>query len=360
MDDTKRERLIESLYDVALGAGGWEQPMNAMAGLLDAGHVHLMVWDSTCPQPAHSQTCGIDERMEGDYRAHYGAIDPRRLLVAGLPEGHWFACHHRFDERAVARSEFWQDYLIPGGVRYLLGTRLTRRDGMDVFFGIHRALGQPAFDDADIAFMRGLTGHFQRAAQLWLQTDTLRAQARALDAVEQAVLATDVEGRLRFVNRYAEALLRGGAPLVMRRGRVTALQPAEALQLTAALRACAASGQAQALRLGASSVAVLRIAEDSVLAAGLGASRLLLLVTPDRHRRVAPVRQVMQLFQATAAEARLARALAAGESLDSYAEQAGLSPATVKTQLGALFRKTGTRRQPELVRLLATLPAARD
>ena len=65
---------------------------------------------------------------------------------------------------------------------------------------------------------------------------------------------------------------------------------------------------------------------------------LCLVATLDR-RRFATVRQLMALFNLSAAEARLARALCHGDSLDENATDTGLKLPTVKTQLRSVFAK---------------------
>ncbi|NJL08424.1 MAG: helix-turn-helix transcriptional regulator, partial [Methylacidiphilales bacterium] len=65
----------------------------------------------------------------------------------------------------------------------------------------------------------------------------------------------------------------------------------------------------------------------------------------------------------TPAEARVARALIEGQSVTDFARTVGLSPETTRTQLKSVFAKTGTRRQIELVALLAgkgLLPVAKE
>lgn len=57
----------------------------------------------------------------------------------------------------------------------------------------------------------------------------------------------------------------------------------------------------------------------------------------------------------THAEGQLAHWLIQGLSLDEAAERIGVSKNTVRSQLRALFDKTETRRQAELVRLLLQL-----
>lgn len=61
------------------------------------------------------------------------------------------------------------------------------------------------------------------------------------------------------------------------------------------------------------------------------------------------------LFDLTRAEARLARELASGRSLDEAATTLNLSVNTIKTHTKAIFRKTGVKRQSELTALLSGL-----
>ena len=58
-------------------------------------------------------------------------------------------------------------------------------------------------------------------------------------------------------------------------------------------------------------------------------------------------------FGLTAAEADLAAAIVSGESLRDYGERRGRSLNTVRTHLKAVFAKTGTNRQAELVQKLS-------
>ena len=64
-----------------------------------------------------------------------------------------------------------------------------------------------------------------------------------------------------------------------------------------------------------------------------------------------------QVFRLTPAEARLALLLADGATTTEAAATLGVSVATTRTQLAAIFAKTHTRRQAELVMLLSRLSA---
>jgi DNA-binding CsgD family transcriptional regulator len=61
------------------------------------------------------------------------------------------------------------------------------------------------------------------------------------------------------------------------------------------------------------------------------------------------------VFGLSAAEARLAQCLARGESVESAAQLLDIKLTTVRSQLAAIFEKTGTRRQAKLAALLSRL-----
>lgn len=66
-----------------------------------------------------------------------------------------------------------------------------------------------------------------------------------------------------------------------------------------------------------------------------------------------PLQAIARLYKLTASELRVLGALAQVSGIMAMAEMLGLSQATVKTHLHNLFRKTGTTRQSELVKLIA-------
>lgn len=90
----------------------------------------------------------------------------------------------------------------------------------------------------------------------------------------------------------------------------------------------------------------------------LHAEVVCLIARLDR-RRFATARQLMELFGLSTSEARLARAVCHGESLEQYAVHNGLKMPTVRTQLRSVFAKTVTDRQSTLVRLLSGVPVVR-
>jgi DNA-binding CsgD family transcriptional regulator len=78
----------------------------------------------------------------------------------------------------------------------------------------------------------------------------------------------------------------------------------------------------------------------------------LLMLTPVTRPGAPSVELIVSLFDLTPAEARVARSLAAGQTLKVIAAENGTSANTVRTQLNAVLSKTGYRRQSDVVALL--------
>ena len=72
-----------------------------------------------------------------------------------------------------------------------------------------------------------------------------------------------------------------------------------------------------------------------------------------------PVELVMSLFDLTPAEARVARGLAAGRTVDDLAGDNGVSSNTVRAQVRGVLEKTGCQRQTDVVALLGGISVVR-
>jgi DNA-binding CsgD family transcriptional regulator len=77
-----------------------------------------------------------------------------------------------------------------------------------------------------------------------------------------------------------------------------------------------------------------------------------LVLTPVTLPQALPVELVQSLFDLTPAEARVARSLASGLTVDDIAAAGGVSPNTTRTHVRGVLEKTGCSRQSEVVALL--------
>jgi DNA-binding CsgD family transcriptional regulator len=85
---------------------------------------------------------------------------------------------------------------------------------------------------------------------------------------------------------------------------------------------------------------------------GLG----ILAVTPISGPTAPDAALIQGLFDLTPAEAKVARGIAQGLTVDEMAARYGTARETVRTQVKTLLGKTGARRQVEVAARLSALP----
>jgi DNA-binding CsgD family transcriptional regulator len=87
---------------------------------------------------------------------------------------------------------------------------------------------------------------------------------------------------------------------------------------------------------------------------GVGDDRAVLLT--DLHDFQVPHENILRaVFDLTPAEVPLAQAMTRGDTLEEVATSLGIKMSTARTQLAAIFAKTGTQRQAKLVAILTRL-----
>lgn len=185
------------------------------------------------------------------------------------------------------------------------------------------------------------------------------AALTAFDIAEQAALLLDVKGEVVRVNLAAEKLLGPDIRITNRRLRSSSRDASE--RLDAAIKSLVWAAEMASVppvafpREDQPSIVVYLMRNPKLTDSPLSPFRGI-VVLADLGARSRPASQGLQTaFGLTPAEARLAAALAAGSDLNAEADRLKLSRETVRHQLKAIFAKTGTHRQGELVSLLSRL-----
>ena len=367
LEEDRHDEAIAGLYEAALAPERWHAALMQATQQVGADTFHFLTWDR------HDATTAFNlyshEWMAakvGDYASYYGAIDPRRQLLETLPVGTVLACHRHFSEEAVGRDEFYQDFFIPGGMRYITMARLQDDERRYTLMGLMREVGNRPFDDAELAGAQRVMTHLGRACRLWSDTQQQRAAAaagaHAAQASGFALFAVDAAGRIAYANANAERLLAEGGCLVSRGGRIGAACSDDDARLRQLVREVHASGCGISLALSGlrdpADAVLLNIAPLAPSRAGDLAGALVLITARARRQPMRPsARALTETFGLSSAESAVALALCDGKTPDEHAQASGVSVATVRTQLRAVFEKTQTRRQAETVRLLLGMPA---
>jgi DNA-binding CsgD family transcriptional regulator len=261
----------------------------------------------------------------------------------------------------IARHPFYQELLAPYGLRWFAGV-CAASDDERWCLSIQRTIAQGPFVPEEIQRLAALSKKLGSAVALARSLGFARAEA-ALQAFEisgSAVVLLNRFGEMLRVNAAAERVLRGD-PRIERRRVVSRDRDATAA-LDRALHAVLWNRSASALlppvplpRHDKRPVLAYPVRLAAVSADALAACQaVLVLVDPDARPRP-PETALRSAFGLTAAEARLAMQLAAGEPLEAAANALGIAKETARVQLKAIFAKLDLHRQSELVALMARL-----
>jgi DNA-binding CsgD family transcriptional regulator len=210
---------------------------------------------------------------------------------------------------------------------------------------------QALFDADDVARVQLLVPHIARAIEVAERLNTLEVERHdvlaAIDSLSVGILIVDGRPRLRQANLEASRLLSDGL-FVSAIDGVVAFADTD---LNRVFRKAFEDGGIQPLTLTLGDGTPLRMSLLPQRAAPSGDDgRRALLVFYLQSMPASSGGDVLKArFGFTTAELRVLLMLMEGGTRESIAEDLGLSLAIVKTQLQALFRKTGTSRQPDLI-----------
>jgi DNA-binding CsgD family transcriptional regulator len=182
--------------------------------------------------------------------------------------------------------------------------------------------------------------------------------ALALDYLETAVLVLDANARIYFASAAARRLLETGR-LCVRNGLLSSPVDSETTRLRRIVRqytetASAGSIQMTFHRLGEVDDG-LRLGLVAVRVGGFASDRPFVIVFAAQRcdDQLPDTGQLRSQFGLTHAQAKLAIEIAKGEGLRACTRRLGIAMSTGRSHLKQIFQKTETRRQAELVRLIA-------
>jgi DNA-binding CsgD family transcriptional regulator len=378
-------RLVDLLYDAALDPTKWQAFLDELPANFGGANGVFYAFDKRSGISNFNFSFGIDPDFLASYVAYYAQRNPYAPGTLSLPLGKVVAATDAVSWDTLRQSEFYNDWMVPQGLPADHLGALVQQDGSS---GTILALAPHVS-----AYSRGDRGIYERQLQMLLPhmtraieinraastagllTDCLEA---VLDVFGAAALVVDGTLRVHMANAKAEALLNSERVISIDRHKSLHAPTNTANRAIAAAVFSAIRREPIAplpIRLVSQSTGRVFIAwvvplwppgkeapsvRHTLFAArGSDPGAIVLIVKADGA--VAIPEQVIEVaFQLSRAEALLASALVAGQTIATYADHAGLSRNTVRNQLAAVFAKTGTRRQSELVGMVLTTlrPAA--
>lgn len=367
--------LLGDLYESVLAPERVPDVLRAVNDHLDCDGIHLVGWRESTGQPIVSVvTSPHIATAEKAYLEHYAAIDPRKDMGTRRPLGVGGACHDFFDDGFVGADEFYQDFLIPLGPRYIYGGNVLRQDDKLVHIVFNHLIGRPRFEGAKRDALGHWFPHLTRWANLLVRAEGVRQAATlgeaAVDALDQGLVFFGATGKLLHANQVAVKLL-GDRMLRSQLGQEGASPLASSLEpivRKVALTREAVRFRMDGVRTASLAVGVLPIAREpgassnswlGRLASGSGSQGLPLgsdvVVTLDLAPMAAPptLDERARRWGLTPAELRLLRSLMDGRSVKQHAAESGVRESTARTHARGILEKSGSKTIQGVIALIA-------
>jgi DNA-binding CsgD family transcriptional regulator/PAS domain-containing protein len=367
--------LALGLYDAVLQGQPLDKSLGAIADALDAqtGFIARIGLQHGRPVTATDFTShAVSQETLHDYARDWLPHDPRATAWGWEAEG--VVNFGRFCPLPdFLRSTYWNEFGVhrEPSVHTLAVTFIEAND-LHGTLTVLRPPERPPFGAEEEGFLATLYPHLRQAllARARLGSEQRREAwlEAGLDAMRQGVAVLDAAGRLCHANAALEAMAAQRDGLAIGPDGLLLTDQAAMAQARHALGiAVAVSGGRIRLLPDGMSFAVprpsgkapwlvqmlpLRRAEQGSLAGLQGA---VAVVTDGATRRPPSALLLQKLLGLTPAEADLAAALAQGRDIAEQARRRRVSRETLRSHLAAIRRKTGCRRQAELVALVLRL-----
>lgn len=371
--DRLLRRAVDGLYEAATEPTAWSETLDMFDELFGANSAHMFLWDEAASARVDSNRSNsfADNHPEWD---HFHRINPRREILRSLPLATPMNCADYIDDKAVSRSEYFTDYSLPAGRRYLLGTYAYKANNITTAFAVMRSPGQQPFDATETSLLAHIMPHLRRAAHIdrrmrgaWKAGSLIGA---ALDRLTDGVLVVDSGTRIIRANVAAEEMLEKSSALRSRSGRLQATDEGSTTKLRKLIEGAAKlkqqdggnGGGAMAMDMpdGLRWIVVVAPLMPRAAIFDLTDQRLALVVVSKVQTSVSVQRHLRAAFQLTPAEARLAERIVSGSTLTEAASELDVQTTTLRTQLKSIFLKTDMNRQGELMQLGSLFDKIRD
>jgi DNA-binding CsgD family transcriptional regulator len=345
--------------EAALDPSQWNVAMDAAAAVTGSVGAVLLPIRGRIPGVPCSES--IAPMIDSYFRGGWAPRDERERGLRTMMRRGVFTDLDFTDADEIKRHPYYQELLAPHDLRWFGGLKISFGD--DVWcLAIQRSISQGPFLSHDVRALALLADRIGSAAALAHALNFARTEA-ALDAFEvtkSAVLMLDRKGEAVRLNRAAEKLLHSGVKLRDKRlvsfdRHATAALDRAVHDLINGTTGSALQAPIALSRHGRLPLLAYPLRLSGVTVSALAECQCVIVLIDPAQKRHPPEKAIQAALGLTAAEARVAARLANGETIERAADSLGITKATVRNQLKAVFAKTGVHRQAELVSLITAM-----
>lgn len=363
--------LLAALYAAPLEPEKWQEFMDRLCALIDISCGYLIGHGGGSGVLLAGGGTNFSPEMFQLYDEYYSAQDPYAKPLLLNPRVGLVAGDELYERERLVKSEVYNDFLrkyeLESNSVLVCRCDHEQLEGLSLWRGpSHGPL------EAESQHLLGiLLPHLQTALQL--RTEMVGHNAMhilcetALDAISVGTFLVAHGGRVRHMNGRASAYLKEGGGLAVSHGKLVTTNLQETAQLQQLIDAATSGGWAGMPAPGGA-IRLVRPGTDTHLQVTVfpvpesrripGRDRhALVFISDPRSAAGSRAALMRQIYGLTPTECRLADLLLEGFEVKQAAEQLRITLETARFYLKRILKKTGARRQAELIRLMLFLPS---
>lgn len=353
-------QIVSSFYEAAANPLMWTQALDAVTAMFNLRGTLLPTDRFVKGMLPHSS--GMQDVLAHFFEERWHEQDLR--TQAALPyRGYqgFMADQHLLSLKDIKGSDYYMGFARKAGVPWFAAAVLNDEPGEGyIALSLQRTERQGSFRNSELVAMERLLPQLRNSVVLAKSLAGMhgRSLLEGLQMSGQPAILVAPSGKVVAVNDAAAGVL--GSGITIAGGQLRAARPKDDTELRLQLdRACREAPLIDArqpcapvvIRTGQRQILV-RIAPIRRTGTDLFAfAGAIVMLTEISVRHAIPADLLRQVFGLTPREAAIAAAVCAGSSVSEIAGTFGISREAVRFHLKAIFAKTETHRQSELVAL---------
>jgi DNA-binding CsgD family transcriptional regulator len=367
---------VDALYAAAAGQGDWHAALDRVLGATGFTHASVYAIDRHVRAAATDDyrlpVSGFwhrhDPIAQRDYEREYYKHEPGRQYRLRHPDKRIYYDAMYGSDSELDRNAHYAWAERAHGLRYFAYGQTDPAEPIGAVLSLHRPRARGHITPTEIARFGTLLGHFERAVQV--EHHMGKALVAAIDFLDRnptGIVILDGLGRIVLANRAARAMAEANDSFTLGSDGIAALRPQDNAALGRLIGGAARVFDGTALSGGGAlklprrngrrdyAVVVAPLARRDSILSSLMPAACVLITDPDASAMHSAA-MLREVYGITPAEHRLVERLLGGDTPEQAALALGIGLPTVRSQLASIFRKTETERQPDLIRLLVSLP----
>jgi DNA-binding NarL/FixJ family response regulator len=355
---------LDNIYECAFINEGWPKVLGQLASLTGSvgGGIFMLNGDLE----NWTASAGLAETMSAFVKGRILHNMGRPTRVDAVGQHSFITEQDIFKPEELDDHPLYRDFLRPRGLGWSARTSVRLPTGDSIILTMERAQTQGPIPPETLVGINALRPHLARAAFISarMRLENAKTAAQTLAMLGLPALVLNQDGRVLAANDLIQKLKE---TLIYRAQDLVTLNDSRADQLlTQAIKNAAHNEFAVPYSFSvcntegvASMVAHVIPVRGQSRDVFLRCSAVLIL-TPVTSPSMPSVDLLQSLFDLTPAEAKVARFVAQGETVEDIATTNAVSVNTVRAQMRGVLEKTGCTRQIEVANLLSGISVIRE